>query len=104
MTAALLDAEPEVFGQQMPRLWTAPDRHREEVEGCPECGAGEKGIGCGDYMSQDMLDWAKGFGYKLDLWQQWVLREGCGTKPDGRGASFENTLIVPRQNGKGTIL
>lgn len=91
----------------MPRLWTAPDRHRDETDGCPQCAEkddGLSGIGCGDYISQDMLDWAKGFGYRLDPWQEWVLREGCGTRPDGKWASFENTLIVPRQNGKGTIL
>lgn len=107
MTAALLESETEAYGSQMPRLWTSPDRHREETDDCPHCGIqtdGLRGMGCGDYMSQDMLDWAKGFGYKLDPWQEWVLREGCGTRPDGRWASFENTLIVPRQNGKGTIL
>lgn len=106
MTTALLE-EPEVFGSQMPRLWTAPDRHREVTGDCEQCaytGDGLKDTGCGDYLSQDMLDWAKGFGYKLDPWQEWVIREGCGTRPDGRWSSFENTLIVPRQNGKGTIL
>ena len=90
----------------MPRLWTAPERHREEESDCPACAEqndGLKGIGCGDYLAQDILDWAKGFGYELDPWQEWVLREGCGTKPDGRWASFENTIIVSRQNGKSAI-
>jgi hypothetical protein len=106
MVTAVLE-EPEVFGQQMPRLWTAPDRHREEVSTCPSCGItddGYAGIGCGDYTSTEILDWSKGFGYKPDPWQEWAIREACGTRPDGRWASFENDLIVSRQNGKGTIL
>lgn len=100
------EAAPEIFGNQMPRLWTAPDRHKVEEDGCPSCAEqndGLRGIGCGDYLSSDILDWAKGFGYKLDPWQQWVIREGCGTKPDGRWASFENTIIISRQNGKSAI-
>lgn len=109
MGFAPIDYEQEIYGEQMPRLWTAPDRHREETDGCPVCGGygredGLEGVGCGDYVSQDILDWAKGFGYRLDPWQQWVIREACGTKPDGRWSSFENTVIVSRQNGKGTIL
>lgn len=90
-----------LIGTQRPRLWTAPDRHRELTEGCPSCGDPEyKGAGCGDYLSTDVLAWAQGFGYELDDWQQWVLTEGLGTKPDGRWASFENAVILSRQNGK----
>lgn len=106
MVSALLDP-PEIFGDQMPRFWTAPDRHREELKTCPSCGItdeGYSGIGCGDYLSTEILDWAKGFGYKPDPWQEWVIRESCGTRPDGRWSSFENDVIVSRQNGKGTIL
>jgi hypothetical protein len=51
-----------------------------------------------------MLDWARGFGYKPDPWQEWVMYEACGTRPNQKWASFENDLIVSRQNGKGTIL
>src|SRR5690242_12465320 len=104
MGFAPVNYDVEIYGEQMPRLWTAPDRHRDEVDGCPQCAEhddGLSGIGCGDYVSQDILDWAKGFGYRLDPWQQWVIREACGTKPDGRWSSFENTVIVSRQNGKG---
>lgn len=106
MVSALLDP-PEIFGDQMPRFWTAPDRHREELKACPSCGItdeGYRGIGCGNYLSTEILDWAKGFGYKPDPWQEWVIRESCGTRPDGRWSSFENDVIVSRQNGKGTIL
>lgn len=92
-----------LIGAQRPRVWTAPDRHRELTEGCSSCGDPEyKGAGCGNYLATDVLDWAQGFGYQLDDWQKWVLTEGLGTAPDGRWSSFENAVIVSRQNGKGT--
>lgn len=99
-------AEPAIFGDQMPRLWTVPPRHIEEVQSCPTCAIEEDGlggIGCGDYLSTEILDWAKGFGYELDPWQKWVIQQGCGVKPDGRWSSFENTIIISRQNGKSAI-
>lgn len=105
--AEAINYDVPILGEQTPRFWTAPDRHRTEVSSCPHCGVQSDGYantGCGDYLSQEMLDWARGFGYKPDPWQEWVLREACGTRPDGRWASFENDLIVSRQNGKGTIL
>jgi phage terminase large subunit-like protein len=40
----------------------------------------------------------------LDPWQQFVLEQGLGERPDGKWAAFEVGLIVPRQNGKGSIL
>lgn len=99
--AAPAAAQP-LIGSQRPRLWTAPDRHRQATEGCPSCGDPEyPGVGCGNYLSTDVLDWARGFGYRLDDWQQWALTEGLGVKPDGRWASFENAVILSRQNGKG---
>ena len=107
MTAAVLDVETEVSGEQMPRLWTVPDRHTAEIKGCPQCGRtdeGYSGIGCGDYLSTEILAWAKGVGYDLDPWQEWVLTQGCGTRPNGKWASFENTIIISRQNGKSAIL
>jgi hypothetical protein len=91
----------------MPRLWTAPPRHDKEVPDCPVCAIttdGYRGIGCGDYTSTEILDWARGFGYELDPWQKWSIQQACGTKPNGKWSSFENTLIISRQNGKGTIL
>ena len=106
VNAAFLDP-PEIFGDQEPRFWTAPPRHREETAACPSCAVTEDGfagIPCGNYLSTEMLSWAKGFGYRPDPWQEWVITEACGVRPDGRWASFENDLIVSRQNGKGTIL
>lgn len=107
MVAATLDYEEEIFGDQMPRLWTAPDRHREKNDGCRQCARTDEGygkLGCGDYLSTEILDWARGIGYVLDPWQEWVIREGCGTRPNGKWSSFENTLIISRQNGKSAIL
>lgn len=88
-------------GTQQPRFWTAPPRHREKDPECASCANPDyPGIGCGNYQAADLLDWAPEFGYDLDPWQQWWLGELCGTKPDGRWASFENYCVVSRQNGK----
>ncbi len=43
-------------------------------------------------------------GLMLDPWQQLVLHDGLGERPDGRWSAFEVALVVPRQNGKGSIL
>jgi hypothetical protein len=40
----------------------------------------------------------------LDPWEQLVLAHSLGERPDGKWAAFEVGLVVPRQNGKGTIL
>jgi hypothetical protein len=92
------------LGAQQPRFWTAPPRHRAKADGCPACANDDYETGCGNYTSADMLEWAQGFGYDLDAWQIWWLSELCGTKPDGRWSSFENYLVLSRQNGKNTCL
>lgn len=43
-------------------------------------------------------------GLHLYPWQQLVLRESLGEREDGRWAALEVGLVVPRQNGKGSIL
>ncbi|MDA3624262.1 terminase large subunit [Saccharopolyspora sp. WRP15-2] len=43
-------------------------------------------------------------GLHLDPWQQLVLRDSLGERDDGSWAAFEVGVIVPRQNGKGSIL
>lgn len=40
----------------------------------------------------------------LDDWQQFVLREALGERPDGKWAAQTVALVVGRQNGKGAIL
>ena len=43
-------------------------------------------------------------GLMLDPWQQFCLLEGMRENSQGRWAAFEVCLVVPRQNGKGSIL
>lgn len=43
-------------------------------------------------------------GLKLDPWEDSVFRGGLSEGIDGRRAALEVGLVVPRQNGKGTIL
>ena len=47
---------------------------------------------------------AKDAGLTLDPWQRLVLKHALGVSNKGKWASFEVGLIVPRQNGKGSIL
>jgi hypothetical protein len=43
-------------------------------------------------------------GLEMDDWQQFVLVNGLGERPDAKWASFEVGVEVARQNGKGGIL
>ena len=43
-------------------------------------------------------------GLQLDEWQQNVLVGSLGERRDGKWSAFEVGLIVPRQNGKGSVL
>ncbi|WP_433469568.1 hypothetical protein [Spirillospora sp. CA-128828] len=52
---------------------------------------------------RECIDLAAKAGLKLDPWQQWVLHRALGEADDGRWASFEVGMIVPRQNGKSAI-
>lgn len=96
--------EGPLLGDQMPRLWVEPDRHRDLVAGCVMCALEDHPAGCGEYSAIEALQWAEGFGYELDPWQQWCLRNMMSTKPNGMWAAPDVLLIVSRQNGKGTIL
>lgn len=93
-----------VLGDQSPRIWTAPPRHRVKQPGCKSCENPDYETGCGDYLSGELLAWAPHLGYTLDAWQEWYLTESCGIQPDGKWAAFENYLVVSRQNGKNQIL
>ncbi len=53
---------------------------------------------------QEAIDLAARAGLELDPWQQYVLRQGMGEKPDGSWAAFEVAVNVPRQNGKGGVI
>lgn len=99
--------EGPLLGHQMPRLYSVPSRHEAIIDGCVMCRLeAEDGhdYGCGDAIAREALEWAEGFGYDLDPWQKWYLRNLFGTRPDGLWTAPDALLIVARQNGKGTIL
>jgi len=51
----------------------------------------------------EFTELAASAGLVLDDWQAWTLHVGLGERPDGRWASFQNTVVVSRQNGKDGI-
>lgn len=53
---------------------------------------------------REAVDLAAQAGLILDPWQAYVLEHSLGERPDGRHIAPEVGLIVPRQNGKGSIL
>lgn len=73
-----------VRGAQEPRLRSVPDY----------------GVSAGD----EAIELAALAGLDLDPWEQLVLGDMLGERADGKWASFHFGLVVPRQNGKGTIL
>lgn len=52
----------------------------------------------------EAIELGRAGGIYLDLWQQIVLRDLLGERPDGSWAAFETGLVCPRQNGKNEIL
>lgn len=53
---------------------------------------------------QEAVELAELAGLHLDEWQAWVLEHALSEQSDGRWSAFEVVVIVPRQNGKGSIL
>ena len=92
------------FGEQMPRFWTCPPRHIEPEDGCKSCLSDVYDTGCGEYLAEDVLPWAAAYGYVLDPWQEWYIRNMLGVKPNMKWAAKSCCIICSRQNGKGTIL
>ena len=81
MTTSVL---PAVVGAQEPRLHSHPP-----------------------YVSSagsEAVELAARAGLHLYPWQQLVLRDALGETAAGKWAAFEVGLVVPRQNGKGSIL
>jgi hypothetical protein len=72
-----------LLGAQAPRLHSAP--------------AGTEDSG------RDAVEFAAQAGLHLDPWQQLVLRQALRER-DGKWSAFEVGLVVPRQNGKGSVL
>lgn len=54
--------------------------------------------------AEEAIELAESCGLILDPWQQLVLDGALGERADGRWASFDVGIAVPRQNGKGGIL
>lgn len=52
----------------------------------------------------EAIELAASAGLVLDPWQQLVLRGALGERPDGQWTASTVGLIVPRQNGKGSVL
>lgn len=84
MTRSEHAATPVGLGRQRPRIEALPLFHTS----------------AGD----DAVDLAASVGLFLDPWQEHVLRGSLGERADGKWASFEVGLVVPRQNGKNSCL
>lgn len=92
-----------LIGAQRPALWTAPLRHREKQDDCRACERPGYRGGCGNQQAEEVLDWAANY-WDLDDWQHWYMTEALGVKPNRRWAAVDTCGIIPRQNGKGTLL
>lgn len=55
-------------------------------------------------MGDECIAFAEAAGLILDDWQCDIIRAALGVDPAGRWAAMEVALIVPRQNGKGSVL
>lgn len=56
-------------------------------------------------VAPDVIELAETAGLFLDDWQKWVLHYACAESiPDVAWSAFEVSLLVSRQNGKGSIL
>jgi len=53
---------------------------------------------------EEACDLARAVGIVPDPWQEQVIHDALGERENGRWTSFEVGAIVPRQNGKGTLL
>lgn len=52
----------------------------------------------------EAVELAASVGLVLDEWQQFVLKHSLDERKDGKWSAFEVGLVVPRQNGKGSVL
>lgn len=80
----LVNAPPELRGIQLPRLLSVPP-----------------------YVSStgaEAIELACLAGLDLDPWQQFILTNSLGERPDGKWSAFEVGVVVSRQNGKGGLL
>jgi hypothetical protein len=59
---------------------------------------------CDGSRGNEAVELAALAGLRLDPWQELVLRESLGVNTEGGWAAFEVAMVVPRQNGKGSVL
>ena len=55
-------------------------------------------------LGQDCVEFAAQAGLFLDPWQHTVLRDSMGVQAGGKWTAPQVGLLVPRQNGKGSVL
>lgn len=78
---SVLVAEPEIIGDQRPRIQSLPEAY--------SYAAGE-----------DAVEFATKSGIILDDWQAWALTQSMATDKYGKWAAFDVGWVIPRQNGK----
>ena len=82
---------------------TSPTDVLSDVQGCQR----PRFSSYPQYLSSagpEAIELAAQAGLYLDEWQQDTLEHSLGERPDGKWASPDVGLVVPRQNGKGSIL
>ena len=89
MTSATMEATAPIYGSEVPRLFTPPDR-----ELTPETSLGYSVIA----FSENVL------GIKLFPWQKWFYIHALELREDGRLRFKEIHLTVARQNGKTRVI
>jgi hypothetical protein len=73
------------LGAQEPASWSAP-------------------LSVPTSSGDDAVELARLAGLDLFPWQQFALRTALGERSDGKWSAFEVALLVPRQNGKGSVI
>jgi hypothetical protein len=84
MTSPSVAGRPAPLGEQRPRICLVPD---------------------GPYLetARVAIEVCELAGLSLDEWQRWYLMASLAEREDGKWAAGECGLVVPRQNGKGSI-
>ena len=74
----------ELIGSQVPRVWSAPSAVTS---------AGPEALALAETAGMEPMPW-----------QRFVCERGLRENADGSWAAMALLLILPRQNGKGTII
>jgi hypothetical protein len=85
LTSSALAAQPDLLGEQRPRVLNLPERGSDE-------------------LSELALRTVYAAGMRLKPWQEWDLHESLLIRPDGLWCSPDCGLVVSRQNGKGEVI